>query len=192
MSPHTPEHNGIAERHNRTLQEGALTLRHEADLPGKFWVSAIHTVNFVKNRILHYRLGKSPYEAFWDKKPSVDWLRTYGCKCWALVPKATRKKGEYKSIEGVFVGYFDDSKAYKVWIPRTHTLMKARDVIFDESNHIERITIHATDDDDLPNLWTTDLPITTAISTPPVETHTWDNDDALPHHTSTTVRELVS
>ena len=183
-SPHTPEHNGIAERHNRTLQEGALTLRHEADLPGKFWVSAIHTVNFVKNRVLHHRLGKSPYEAFWDKKPSVDWLRTYGCKCWALVPKATRKKGEYKSVEGIFVGYFDDSKAYKVWIPRTHTLLKARDVIFDESNHIERITIHATDDDDLPNLWTTDLPITTVISALPDTTHEWTNDDALPQLTT--------
>ena len=179
-SPHTPEHNGIAERHNRTLQEGALTLRHEADLPGKFWVSAIHTVNFVKNRVLHHKLGRSPYKAFWNKKSSINWLRTYGCKCWALIPKATRKKGKYKSIEGVFVGYFDDSKAYKVWIPRTHTLIKARDVIFDESNHIECITIHATDEDDLPNLWTTDLPITTVISTLPDNTH----DNELPQLTT--------
>ena len=53
-SLYTPEHNGTAERHNRTLQEGALTLQHDADLPRKFWVSAIHTVNFIKNRILHH------------------------------------------------------------------------------------------------------------------------------------------
>ena len=31
-----------------------------------------------------------------------------------------RWKGQYKSIEGIFVGYSDDSKAYKIWIPRTH------------------------------------------------------------------------
>ena len=94
----------------------------------------------------------SPYEAFWDSKLKVDWLCTYGCKCWALIPKAVRQKGQYKSIEGIFVGYFDDSKAYKVWIPRTHTILKAKDVIFDESNHIERVMIHATDNDDLPDL----------------------------------------
>ena len=73
-SPHMPEHNGIAEHHNRTLQEGALTLQHDAQLPSKFWVSVVHTVNFIKNRILHHRMGKYPYEAFWGKKPSVDWL----------------------------------------------------------------------------------------------------------------------
>ena len=42
-SPHTPEHNGIAERYNRTLQEGALTLQHDADFSNKFWVSAAPT-----------------------------------------------------------------------------------------------------------------------------------------------------
>ena len=180
-SPHTPEHNGVAECHNRTLQEGALTLLHDTQLPSKFWVSAIHTVNFIKNHILHHRINRSPYKAFWGKKPSIDWLQTYRCRCWALVPKATRKKGEYKLVEGIFAGYFNNSKAYKIWIPHTHTLIKARDAIFNELNHIERITIHATDDNDLPNLWTMELPITTATSSPPVH-HKWMNDDALPLH----------
>ena len=31
-SPYTLEHNAIAERYNRTLQEGALTLQHDAEL----------------------------------------------------------------------------------------------------------------------------------------------------------------
>ena len=159
-SPHTPEHNGIAERYNRTLQEGALTLRHDAGLSGRFWVSAIHTVNFVKNRILHSRLGISPYQAFWGIKPKIDWLRTYGSKCWALIPKATRLKNQFKSVEGIFVGYYDNSKAYKIWIPRTNTVLKARDAIFDEANHIERVTIHGTDNDDLPDLWTRTLDTT--------------------------------
>ena len=176
-SPYTPEHNGIAERYNRTLQEGALTLQHDANLSSRFWVSGIHTVNFIRNRILHSRLGISPHEALWKAKPRVDWLRIYGCKCWALIPKAIRRKGDYRSVEGIFVGYYDDSKAYKVWIPRTRTVLKARDVIFDESNHIERVTIHATDDDDLPNLWANESAASIRNSSPPTAASTEIDDD---------------
>lgn len=43
----------------------------------------------------------------------------------------------------MFVGYYDDLKAYKVWVPCTHSLIKSRDVIFNEKNHIEHITIMA-------------------------------------------------
>src|SRR3979490_877029 len=79
--PYTPELNGITERYNRTIQEGALTLQHEADLSNKFWVSMVHTVNFIRNRILHSRINMSPHESFWGTKPTINWLRTYGCKC---------------------------------------------------------------------------------------------------------------
>jgi hypothetical protein len=179
-SPYTPEHNGIAERYNQTLQEGALTLQHESELSNKFWVSAVHTVNFIRNWILHSHIGQSPYEAFWDSKPKLDWLRTYGSRCWALVPKAIRRKGEYKSIEGIFVRYYDDSKAYKVWVPRTHSILKARDVIFYESSRIERVTIHANDEDDLPDLWNDRIPIS---ATPSIHTPSgqhWSEEGTLP------------
>ena len=136
-SPYTPEQNGVTKRYNRTLQEGALTLQHDADLSNKFWVSAIDTMSFVWNRVLHSKIGTTPYEAFWGIKPRIDWLRTYGSKCWALIPKQVCRKGKYKSIEGIFIGYFKNSRSYKIWIPKTHSLIKTRDAIFDESNHIE-------------------------------------------------------
>ena len=190
-APYTPEYNGLAERYNRTLQEGALTLQHDSQLSGKFWVSAIHTVNFVRNRVLHSRLGMSPYESFWGVQPRVDWLRTYGSKCWVLIPKAIRKKGEYRSIEGIFVGYFDNSRAYKVWIPRTHTIMKTRDAIFDESNQIERVTIDTTDeDDDVPELWRDNtFKVHYKISTPPASGIEWTEEEQLPFAPSTVLSE---
>ena len=66
---------------------------------------------------------------FWGMKPQVNWLCIYGAKCWASIPAATQQKGQYKSIKGLFVGYYDHSKSYKVWISRMHSLMKVRDVI---------------------------------------------------------------
>ena len=48
-SPYTPKYNGITKRHNRTLQEGPLTLQHDMELSGRFWVSVVDTVNFIKN-----------------------------------------------------------------------------------------------------------------------------------------------
>ena len=175
--PYTPEHNSIAEHYNRTLQEGALTLRHDSGLSAKFWVSAIHTINFVRNRILHSCIGISPHGAFWGTKPKIDWLRTYGSKCWALVPKAIWKKGEYCFVKGIFVGYFDDLKAYKVWVSQNHTILKVHDAIFDESNHIEQTTIHATDEDDLPNLWDDEIPITITPTNPGI---IWNEQNELP------------
>ena len=91
-SPHTPKHNNITKKYNQTLQKGALTIWHDTRLSGRFWVSAIHTTNFIKNWILHSCLGTSPYQAFWGMKPRINWLRTYGSKCWALIPKATWTK----------------------------------------------------------------------------------------------------
>ena len=88
-------------------------------------------------------------------------------------------------MEGIFVGYFDNSKAYKIWVPRTHTILKSHDVIFDESNHIEQVTIHSTVDDDLPNLWTANIPshtTTIEVYTPTVSPQ-WSEGAALPFAT---------
>ena len=158
-SPYTPEHNGITVRHNRTLQEGALTLQHDAKLSGRFWVLAVHMVNFIKNWVLQHHLSISPHESFWGKKPNIDWLKTYSCRCWALILKHIQKKGQYKSVEGISVGYFNNSNLYKIWVPQMHTILKAGNPIFYESNHIEWVTIHPTEDDDLPSLWIDEPPI---------------------------------
>ncbi|CAI7828417.1 unnamed protein product [Closterium sp. NIES-54] len=50
--PYNPQQSGVAERFNRTLQEGARTLLGRAGLPDPFWVIALRQVAFVKNRVL--------------------------------------------------------------------------------------------------------------------------------------------
>jgi hypothetical protein len=53
-----------------------------------------------------------------------------------------------------------------VWVPRTQTLIKARDVVFDELRHVKRTTIHTTDDDDTPSLWVIDGKVPTFAADP--------------------------
>ncbi|CAI7791424.1 unnamed protein product [Closterium sp. NIES-54] len=50
--PYNPQQNGVAERFNWTLQEGAPTLLGRAGLPDPFWVTALRQVALVKNRVL--------------------------------------------------------------------------------------------------------------------------------------------
>ncbi|CAI7869013.1 unnamed protein product, partial [Closterium sp. NIES-53] len=50
--PYNPQQNGVAERFNQTLQEGARTLLGRAGLPDPFWVTALRQVALVKNRVL--------------------------------------------------------------------------------------------------------------------------------------------
>ncbi|CAI7847162.1 unnamed protein product, partial [Closterium sp. NIES-54] len=50
--PYNPQQNGVAERFNQTLQEGARTLLGRAGLPDPFWVTALWQVALVKNKML--------------------------------------------------------------------------------------------------------------------------------------------
>jgi hypothetical protein len=62
-------------------------------VPGKFWGEAVRTAVYVLNRAPTKSLnGKTPYEAWFGKKPGVKHLRTFGCTAYAkrLGPAVTK------------------------------------------------------------------------------------------------------
>jgi hypothetical protein len=129
-APYTQQQNGVAERFNRTTGEHALAMLKEAGMSNGFWPEAHEYANYVQNRSPTRVLTKvTPYEAFYSKKPDVSNLRIFGSKCHVRVPPEKRTKLDAHSLEGVFCGMSRTTKAYRIWIPKLHKMIKSRDVI---------------------------------------------------------------
>ncbi|CAI7878312.1 unnamed protein product [Closterium sp. NIES-54] len=133
--PYNPQQNGVAERFNRTLQEGARTLLGRAGRPDPFWVTALRQVALVKNRVLATVGDKQwvPYTKWYGSAPAVNMLRAYGCRVVFHVPKEKRGKLEASGIWGVHLGLAKDHKGWLIWDLTSQQLTVPRDVKFLES-----------------------------------------------------------
>ncbi|KAH9688106.1 Integrase catalytic domain-containing protein [Citrus sinensis] len=134
-SPRTPQQNGVVERKNRSIQEMARTMLNENSLPKYFWAEAVNTACYVLNRVLiRPNLNKTPYELWKDRKPNISYFKVFGCKCFVLNTKDNLGKFDPKSDVGIFLGYSNSSKAYRVYNKRTLVVEESMHVTFDESN----------------------------------------------------------
>ena len=79
-----------------------------------------------------------PKEVFTGKKPEVSHLRIFGCLVYLHVPKDKRMKLDHSGKNGIFVGYSDSSKAYRVYIPGYKMIEISRDVTFDKDTTFSR------------------------------------------------------
>ncbi|KAH9679831.1 hypothetical protein KPL71_026290 [Citrus sinensis] len=134
-SPRTPQQNGVVERKNRSIQEMARTMLNENALPKYFWAEAVNTACYVLNRVLiRPNHNKTPYELWKDRKPNIGYFKVFGCKCFVLNTKDNLGKFDPKSDVGIFLGYSNSSKAYRVYNKRTLVVEESMHVTFDESN----------------------------------------------------------
>ena len=84
-------------------------------LPPNFWAEAINCAAYIQNRVPHKQLdGMTPFEAWSGHNPDVTHFRIFGSRAWARIPTETRKDLQPQSQECLFVGYFEDSKRYKL------------------------------------------------------------------------------
>ncbi|GJX81832.1 retrovirus-related pol polyprotein from transposon TNT 1-94 [Tanacetum coccineum] len=133
-APCTPQSNGVVERKNRTLQEMSRTMFNEQSLPQKFWCNAIDTSTYILNRILiRVILEKTPYKILRGMKPTLDYFRVFGSKCFILNTKDYLTKFDPKSYKGVFLGYSQNSKAYIILNKHAMKIKESLNVTFDET-----------------------------------------------------------
>ena len=133
-APHTPQQNGVAERYNRTTNEHAMAMLYDAGLKQSFWPEA-HEYAAVAHGMSPSRAltRQTPDEAFSGHKPDISTLRVFGSRCHVRIAPSLRKKGDSHSLDGVFMGFARNSKAYHIWIPEKHKFVTSRDVIVYES-----------------------------------------------------------
>lgn len=129
--PKNPEQNGVAERINRTLMEMARSTLY--NMRKDFWAEALSTAAYIRNRCPTSAVADmTPYEALNGKKPDVSHLKTFGCPCYAHIPKDERKKIDPKARKCLFLGYSDCVKGYRVFDEQRGIVIFSRDVRFDE------------------------------------------------------------
>jgi hypothetical protein len=133
--PSTPQHNGIAERANRTLFEAARTMLSHARLPQEFWGDAVLHAIYIRNRCLTTAdKVKTPYELFYGTKPDISHIRVFGCDAYMHVKDNDRAKMESKSSKCILLGYSEYYQGYKLYSLQHKKVRFSRDVNFNEES----------------------------------------------------------
>jgi hypothetical protein len=133
-APYTPQQNGVVERRNQMVVNTARSILHARGMPGYFWGEAVHTAVFLLNRSPTTALdGMTPYQAWYEKKPPVHYLKVFGCVAYIKQLHPHPSKLEDRGQKVVFIGYESTTKAYRFYDPKTERVRVSRDAIFDES-----------------------------------------------------------
>nr|GEW15186.1 zf-CCHC domain-containing protein/UBN2 domain-containing protein [Tanacetum cinerariifolium] len=90
--------------------------------------------------------GKTPYEIFKGRKPSLEYFKVFESKCFILNTKDYPTKFDPKSYEGVFLGYPQTSKAYIVLNKHTMEVEESLNVTFGESLPHTKLSPSVDDD----------------------------------------------
>jgi hypothetical protein len=102
------------------------------ELWGEFLLDTV----FVRNRVVTTKNKTTPYKKFFGRKPSVCHLRVLGCEAKVLTPEEIRVKIDPTCVTGWFVGYCDNIKDWRIWIPQLRKIIVSRDVKFNETQFI--------------------------------------------------------
>nr|GEV52336.1 hypothetical protein [Tanacetum cinerariifolium] len=100
----------------------------------QFCEMKVNTACYVKNKVLIIKPhNKTPYELFIGRKPALSFMRPFGYPVTILNTINHLGKFDEKADEGFFVGYFTNSKAFRVFNSRTMIVEENLHVKFSEN-----------------------------------------------------------
>ncbi|PWA55505.1 ribonuclease H-like domain-containing protein [Artemisia annua] len=147
----TPQQNGVAERKNGTLIEAARTMLADSLLPIQFWAEAVSAACYILNRVsITKPQMKTPYELLMGKKPSISFMKPFGCPLTILNTIDNLGKFDGKSDEGYLLGYNTNSKGFRVYNRVTRKMFDL-DVLTPSMNYVpvkeENQVVHSDEED---------------------------------------------
>jgi transposase InsO family protein len=185
--PGTPQHNGIAERMNRTIVERVRCMLKMAGLHKSFWGEATLTACYLINRSPSVPLDFDIPERVWSGRDvSYSHLKVFGCKAFAHVPKENRLKLDDKTLPCIFLGYGNEEFGFRLWDPIKRKIVRSRDVVFyedqfygdaDKPEKSKAVIEDIVDLSSSPSQHTPDLHNATPELTPSDEPELLDNEE---------------
>ena len=115
------------------LLETARSLLFQSHVSTNLWgeLTAAHLINRMPLSTIKFC---TPYEVLHGFKPDLNYLRVFGCLCFASTSKVHRSKFDPRVASCVFLGYPTEHKAYKVMDLTTKRIFVTRDVEFHEKH----------------------------------------------------------
>ena len=132
----TPEHNGIAERGNRTNLEIGRAMLHDSNLPKFLWAEAVSHAVYLRNRTWTRAIGYStPYELLNGQKPDIGGLQPWGCRVRVHDTGGTKLDG--RSKVGRWLGFDPNTKdGHRIYWPEKQSVSVERSVRFNFSDEM--------------------------------------------------------
>lgn len=152
------QQNGKVKRKNIIIGDMARCLFFQSTLPKKLQIKVINIANYIQNRIIKKALTlKTPFEMWYDHKPSISHFKVYGCVCYARIPKEKIPKFGSKTVITSHIGYSEQSKGYRLYDLESNKVIIYRYVNFYENQYWNREkksveslnTLHGINDDQL-------------------------------------------
>jgi hypothetical protein len=132
----TPNYNAHQERHIRTINEKMNALLKDLRLSSEFWPLMRDAEVYLTNRSVSKRNNEycTPFELYFGYTPDLKNLRAIGSVCFANVDKQERSALEDRAVKGIFVGYDEKRRAYRVLPDGLRNYIVSRSVTFDETS----------------------------------------------------------
>jgi hypothetical protein len=128
---------------------------------------------------------------FIGKKPEVRHLKIFGCPIFIHIPKEKRNKMDPSGKKGIFVGCYEVSKAFRIYIPGQHHIEINRDVTFDEDASLKKSKICQLEEvyEEEPVISNTAMREVSRATEPVREVVTSPDEELLEHHDIVEVQE---